>query len=376
MRRAHPVDHAFDLAAVSRIFTQGVGIVGAEDSGDIAFGIFLHAFRFDDVGVAQTHFFAQHQTLVLLVGFFTEVRAVDPDFRAERHFAAAHLRLVRMVRHRHHFAFALRVVLDNQFHRIDHRHRARRVFVEIFANAGLQRRHLNSVVLLGHADALAEFADGFGGVAATTQTGDGRHTRIVPTFHVLLGHQLVQLTLGHHRVFKIQAREFVLARVNRDADVVQHPVVQTTVVLELQGTQRVGNAFQRIADAVGEVVHRVDAPLVAGLMMLSELNAVQHRIAHHDERRRHIDLRAQAGLALFEAAAAHFFEQRQVFFHAAVAIRAVLTRRFQGAAIFTNFIRREFINIGQAFVDQLNRILMQLIKVVRRVANVPGPVET
>ena len=36
-----------------------------------------------------------------------------------------------------------------------------------------------------------------------------------------------------------------------------------------------GNAFQRIADAVGEVVHRVDAPLVASLMMLSELNAVQ-----------------------------------------------------------------------------------------------------
>ena len=281
-----------------------------------------------------------------------------------------------MVRHHHHFAFALRIVLDNQFHRIDHRHRARGVFVQIFTNAGLQRRHLDGVVLLGHADALAELADGFGGVAATTQTGDGRHTRVVPAFHVLLSHQLVQLTLGHHGVFEIQAREFVLTRMHRDADVVQHPIVQAAVVLELQGTQRVGNAFQRIADAVGEVVHRVDAPLVASLMMLSELNAVQHRIAHHDERRRHIDLRAQAGLALFEAAAAHFFEQRQVFFHAAVAIRAVFTRRFQGAAVFANFIRREFINIGQTFVDQLNRILMQLIEIIRRVANVPGPVET
>jgi hypothetical protein len=57
----------------------------------------------------------------------------------------------------------------------------------------------------------------------------------------------------------------------------------------------VGNAFQRIADAVGEVVHRVDAPLVAGLMMFGKLNAVQHRIAHHDKRRRHIDFGAQAG---------------------------------------------------------------------------------
>ncbi len=71
------MDHAFDLAAIGRIFAQGVGIVGAEDGGNIAFGIFLHAFRFDDVGVAQTHFFTQHQTLVLFVGFFAEVRAID-----------------------------------------------------------------------------------------------------------------------------------------------------------------------------------------------------------------------------------------------------------------------------------------------------------
>ena len=189
-----------------------------------------------------------------------------------------------MVRHHHHFAFALRIVLDNQFHRIDHRHRARGVFVQIFTNAGLQRRHLDGIVLLGHADALAELTDGFGGVAATTQTGDGRHTRVVPALNVLVGDQQVQLTLGHHGVFEIQAREFVLTRMHRDADVVQHPIVQAAVVLELQGTQRVGNAFQRIADAVGEVVHRVDAPLVASLVVFSKFNAVQHRIAHHDKR--------------------------------------------------------------------------------------------
>ncbi|MNV78543.1 hypothetical protein D3C71_1720390 [compost metagenome] len=70
----------------------------------------------------------------------------------------------------------------------------------------------------------------------------------------------------------------------RDGDVIQHPVVQAAVILELQGTQRMGDPFQRIGNAVGEIVHRVDAPFVAGLVVFRELDAVQHRIAHHDKR--------------------------------------------------------------------------------------------
>lgn len=134
-----------------------------------------------------------------------------------------------MVRHGNHFAFAL-IVFDNQFYWIDNCHCARGVFVKIFTDAGFQRRHLNSVVLLGHANAFAELTNRSRGITTTTQTGNGRHTRIVPAFYVLVGHQLVQFTLGHHGVFQIQTREFVLARMNRNSDVVQNPVVQTTVV--------------------------------------------------------------------------------------------------------------------------------------------------
>ena len=141
-----------------------------------------------------------------------------------------------MVRHGHHFTFALRIVFDNQLNRVDNRHRARGVFVQIFTNAGFQRRHLDSVVLLGHADTFAELADRFSGIAAAAQTGDGRHTRVIPAFNVLLGHQLIQLTLGHHGIFEIQAREFVLARMHGNADVIQHPIVQAAVILELKGT--------------------------------------------------------------------------------------------------------------------------------------------
>ncbi|MNT06757.1 hypothetical protein D3C72_1414380 [compost metagenome] len=200
----HPVDHAFHLTAIGRILAQGIRIVAAEDSGDLAFSVFLHAFRFDHVGITQTHFFPQHQTLVLLVGFFAEVSTVDINLAAERHFTAAHFRLVRVIRHRHHFHAGSHIFNDN-LNRIQHRHRTRCVVVQLFTNASFERHHFNVVILLGHADTLAEFADGCGGIATTTQAGNGRHTRVIPAFNDFLGHQLVQLALRHDGVFEIKA---------------------------------------------------------------------------------------------------------------------------------------------------------------------------
>src|SRR5690606_37124455 len=208
--RTHPVAHTCHFTAIRRIVTQRLCVVGTGDGRDVTFRIFLYALGFDHIGVTKTHFFAQHQTLVLLVRFFAEVGAIDPDFTAERHVAGAHFRFVRMIRHRDQFAPALRIVFDNQFHWIDHRHRARRVFVQVFTNAGFQRRHFDGVVLLGDADTFAELTNGGGGVATTTQARNGRHTWVVPAFNVLVSDQQVQLTLGHHGVFQVQTRELVL----------------------------------------------------------------------------------------------------------------------------------------------------------------------
>ena len=45
--------------------------------------------------------------------------------------------------------------------------------------------------------------------------------------------------------------------------------------------------------AVREVVHRIDAPLVAGAVMLGVQDAVHHRVAHVQIGRGHVDLGAQ-----------------------------------------------------------------------------------
>ncbi|MNC04138.1 hypothetical protein D3C75_515710 [compost metagenome] len=116
---------------------------------------------------------------------------------------------------------------------------------------------------------------------------------------------------------------------SRNSDVIQHPVVQATVVLEFQRTQGVRNAFQRIRNAVGEVVHRVDAPLAAGLVVVGKLDTVNNRIAHDDKRRSHVDFRTQARSPFSKLTVTHFLKQREVFFNGAVAIWAVFARRGQ-----------------------------------------------
>jgi hypothetical protein len=51
---------------------------------------------------------------------------------------------------------------------------------------------------------------------------------------------------------------------------------------ELQRADGMGHALDVIAQAMGEVIHRVNAPGGAGMMMFSVANAVEHRIAHPD----------------------------------------------------------------------------------------------
>ena len=84
--------------------------------------------------------------------------------------------------------------------------------------------------------------------------------------------QLDQLALAHHGVGQVQAREFVLLRQwplqqTGFGEPLDHPVVERSVVLEFQRTQRMGDALDRIRDAMGVVVERIHAPLVAGAVM-------------------------------------------------------------------------------------------------------------
>jgi hypothetical protein len=86
--------------------------------------------------------------------------------------------------------------------------------------------------------------------------------------------QLDQLALGEHDVGQVQPRELDLLRQRPrqqppSASLSEQPVVERPLVLELERADRVGDVLQRVLDRVREGVHRVDAPGVAGVVVMA-----------------------------------------------------------------------------------------------------------
>lgn len=92
---------------------------------------------------------------------------------------------------------------------------------------------------------------------------DGRHTCVVPAVHEVFLHQFFQIALAHHGIGDVQPRKFDLAGLGGESEVNAHPVVQRAVVFEFEGTERMRDALQIVADGVREVVHGIDAPRIA-----------------------------------------------------------------------------------------------------------------
>ena len=171
---------------------------------------------------------------------------------------------------------------------------------------------LDDAVRLRDADHLGEVADALGREAAPAKAGDRRHARVVPAANPALVDEPEQEALGQHGVGEVQPGELVLPRPGGDRQVLDQPVVERPVRLELERADRVGDALDRVRLAVREVVRRVDAPRVAGPRMRGVEDPVQHRVAQVDVGRRHVDLRAKHARAVGELAGAHPREEVEV----------------------------------------------------------------
>ncbi len=193
------------------------------------------------------------------------------------------------------------------------------------------------------------------------------HARIVPSVDAFFLHQLQQLALAQQGVGEVQAVELDLLR-GKDSKLLDVPLVERLMVGELQGTHGVRDLFERIRLAVREVVHRIDAPLVAGAVMLGVEDAVHDRVAHVEVGRGHVDLGAQDAGAVGKLALAHALKQVEILLDAAVAVGAVCAGLGEGAAMLANLLGGEVIDVGLAGLDQLHRPREELIEVVGGVA--------
>ena len=361
----YPVDGALDLAAIGSFATLALRVVDAVNHLHLAVGVLFDALASHEVGALQTDFAFRLQAEVLLRRFFHKVVGFDVEFAAERYLARACVRIVRVIFHFDHFNLAGFPVVDYELDRIDHGHHAVGCLVQFFADAEVEQVYVDHGVGLGNTDAVAEFADGTRGKATAAVTADRRHTRVVPAHHGLRLHQFEELTLTHHGVGEVQAGKFNLLRAIVEAQFNQEPVVQRTVSFEFQRTDRVGNAFNPVGKRVRKVIHRVDAPFVAGTVVGAVLNTVDDRIAHVHVRAGEVHLGTEALFAVGILAVAHFAEELHVLFDATVAVGA-RTAGLTGivATVFLHLVAGQVFHVSLAHFDELFGKGVNLVVVV------------
>ena len=145
--------------------------------------------------------------------------------------------------------------------------------------------------------------------------------------------------------------------------------------LELKRAERMGDPLERVLERMCEIVHRVDAPLVAVAEVVDAADPVDDRVAHVDVRGGHVDAGAQDHRSVFEFTGFHAFEKREVLLDAAAAARGLPARRAQVAAVFVPFVGGEVADVGEAFPDQRHRALVHALEIIARIIEVFAEVE-
>ena len=241
----------------------------------------------------------------------------------------------------------LGVIFDNHFEGPQDGQHPRCTRVQVVADGVFQQGNFDDVLPLGNPDHLAEPAYGLRRIAAPAKTGEGRHPGVVPAAHVTLVYELGELALAHHRMAQVQPSELDLLRVVY-VQGVEEPVVEGPMVLVLHGADRVGDTLHGVGLPVGEVVHGVDHPLIAGAVMRRLQDPVQNGVPHVDVARRHVDLGAKDSLAFVDLAVLHAEEQGEVFLDGAVPVGALDTRLGEGATVFAYLLLVQVVDVGLA----------------------------
>jgi len=126
----------------------------------------------------------------------------------------------------------------------------------------------------------------------------------------------------------------------------------------------VGDALEVVAQAMGEVVHRVNAPDVPGVVVLGVPDAVEHRVAQPDVGRGHVDLRAERARAVGEHAHLHTMEQIEIFRDRAEAVGALLAGPVGRAPEAFDLLGLEVADVGLALPDECDGVHVKLVEVV------------
>ena len=118
------------------------------------------------------------------------------------------------------------------------------------------------------------------------------------------------------------------------------------------------DVFNCIALTVSKVIHGIDAPLVAGAMVVGMFDSVNDRITHVHILMRHVDLRPKNLLSVAISSFFHFLKKRAVLLNGSGAIRTIFSRLRRCTFQRSDLLCSTVIYICQSFADEIQRKLI------------------
>ena len=152
-----------------------------------------------------------------------------------------------------------------------------------------------------------------------------------------------------------------------DIQLLNKPIVEGTVNVKFERTNRVADALDGVALAMGVVIHWIDAPLVARAMVLGVEDAIEDGVAEEHIGVGHIYFGPQHLLAVGIFTLLHLLKEAKVFLHGTVAPRTLSAGLLNGTTSEANLLLRLVINIGFSLLNQSDSPLVELVEVVRSV---------
>jgi hypothetical protein len=159
-----------------------------------------------------------------------------------------------------------------------------------------------------------------------------------------------------------------------EANLLQDPIVDLPIVVELEGAEGVRDVLEGVRKAVGEIVEGVNTPLVSPAIMGGVADPIENGVTHDHVGMGHVDLGSQHVLPVTEFAGPHLLEQLQVLVHGTSAERTVSSRLSDGASELPDLLLAEGIDVRLALPNQDYRALIEPVEIVGSEIEVIPPI--
>lgn len=341
---------------------------------NVASSVLLDLLQRDVVrDLEQTNGLSSSESEELLTGRLLKVASVNVQLSSEGDLsrsvvvlAKGHVELLKVV-----FGQVLNGHLDG----VQHHHETGSGVLKVLSHIVLESRVLDIGLGSGDTESGHKVENGSGGNTSSSNGNQGEETGIVPASNMALSDQLGDLSLGKNGSGDVETAVLSLGR-SVDVHSITQPLVRLSRQVELGGTQGVRDVLQRINQAVGEVVGRVDLPLVGSSVVGSVEHSVGHQIPHLGVGVVEILLHSQNSLSGLVGTVPHLSELRQVLLHGSVSpgrrhsLSSSSTLRDTSRSL--HLLGGLVADKGTSALNELLSKVVQLLEVVRRVGDLVG----